>query len=177
MDAFPLCPINRQCSRSAGVACDSRGYHASGTEIVRPSTRSTVSSVSSHPDLLCLRSAQVNCRRIHPTPRDNWVRLASTIPVSRRISAREKSSPSSCKCARDSTQNFARLLLRSACTCRGSTPSLAQKEESVRPTPAGTRSSACASNMPRPKVSSKIRARLANLGFSGAPLRCQSDDF
>src|SRR5271157_4538549 len=34
--------IKRQLLRSSGVACKSLGYHATGTEIVRPSSSSTV---------------------------------------------------------------------------------------------------------------------------------------
>ena len=36
-------PIRRQRFRSADDACDKRGYHPSGTEILRPSLRSTLS--------------------------------------------------------------------------------------------------------------------------------------
>jgi len=35
-------PIKRQLLRSSGLPCKSRGYHASGAEMVRPSVRSTV---------------------------------------------------------------------------------------------------------------------------------------
>ena len=38
--------MSRQCARSLGVACSSRGYHASGAVIERPSTSSTVSASS-----------------------------------------------------------------------------------------------------------------------------------
>lgn len=37
-----LFPISRQLLRSSGVPCKSLGYHARGTEIDRPSFRSTV---------------------------------------------------------------------------------------------------------------------------------------
>src|SRR5437868_812565 len=52
-------PISRQCWRSAGVPASSRGYHARGTLIVRPSLISTVraSSVSVTVAIkICVRS-------------------------------------------------------------------------------------------------------------------------
>src|SRR5437868_1037670 len=39
-------PISLQCPRSVGVPCASRGYHASGTDSVRPSSKSTTNASS-----------------------------------------------------------------------------------------------------------------------------------
>lgn len=49
-------PIRRQRFRSADDACDNRGYHASGTEMLRPSLKST-ESVSSDTVTFCANGA------------------------------------------------------------------------------------------------------------------------
>jgi hypothetical protein len=52
-------PMNRQFARSAWFPWARRGYHVTGTEIVRPSTRWTT-SVSSVTDTCCARASQIS---------------------------------------------------------------------------------------------------------------------
>src|SRR5689334_61866 len=66
-------PINRQWRRSVGVACTSRGYHARGTAIDRPSTRSTV-SVSSLTITRAARAGQCSIGEVL-IPRPQELRL------------------------------------------------------------------------------------------------------
>jgi hypothetical protein len=69
--------MKRQCTRSDGLPCASRGYQANGTLIVRPSTSSTT-SVSSVTDTPCARASVISLGSgevLIPDPQQLWFSL------------------------------------------------------------------------------------------------------
>jgi hypothetical protein len=60
--------IKRQLLRSSGVACNSLGYHATGTEIVRPSSSSTVTLSSVTTTFLAVAGRISTAKVVIPLP-------------------------------------------------------------------------------------------------------------
>src|ERR1039457_7039245 len=83
-------PIRRQSVRSAGAPCERRGYQASGTEIVRPSLRSTVNVSSVTATFVAAGTAISISEEVIPCLQELVLMVAEDL-LDRRRSTRPKS--------------------------------------------------------------------------------------